>query len=574
MFHLKHRARLVLITTCSLLISTAGCLDVLENDSTSVGSEPLVFVLPESGAEVQQPITIGATGTGITSVSVVLDGETISTDNESPYEWILDPAQFTAGSHELELVAVQNGTRRNVTVNLTLVSESGEEPGEEEEEEEEPTGSGEVEFIVPADGASIQASVVLTVQGAGVTSVRFLLDGSEVANDSSAPFQWTLDPAQVSAGSHALRIEANYNGGTDVHTSSITTIEPSDEPAPPSEVLTAIQNLQPGQWYEIKNTPMDAVAPSPQPQGSFRAIIGAWSGGAFDTKRSQLLVWGGGHGDYSGNEIYGFSMKNFRWTRLTEPSSFGGDPGNGSRRQAHADGGPMSRHTYDMIEYIPQVDRFVAGGGAVLWQDGQFEDQRTRSFNFDTKRWSDVAPAPCASIAAVSAVGPDGRMWMHGSWGSAAKLAAFDPTTNEWSIHVEWDPGWFGYGRNAEIDPNTNKFYAIGSGGITVWDLAKPNEEGQRVSTSGSNDIESRSYPGVAYHPGTKRIVAWSGGSTVYALNAATMTWTSRSTSGVNTSAPSAPGNGTNGRWRYCPDLDVFVVVNATSGNVFVYKHG
>ena len=34
----------------------------------------------------------------------------------------------------------------------------------------------------------------------------------------------------------------------------------------------------------------------------FRAITRAWGGGAFDTRRDRLLLFGGGHNDYGGNE--------------------------------------------------------------------------------------------------------------------------------------------------------------------------------------------------------------------------------------------------------------------------------
>jgi hypothetical protein len=36
--------------------------------------------------------------------------------------------------------------------------------------------------------------------------------------------------------------------------------------------------------------------------------MAAWGGGAHDTKRDRLIVWGGGHGDYGGNELYAFDV--------------------------------------------------------------------------------------------------------------------------------------------------------------------------------------------------------------------------------------------------------------------------
>ena len=48
--------------------------------------------------------------------------------------------------------------------------------------------------------------------------------------------------------------------------------------------------------------------PDPKPPGNAGAITGAWNGAALDTKRNRLLVTGGGHLDYAGNEIYAFDF--------------------------------------------------------------------------------------------------------------------------------------------------------------------------------------------------------------------------------------------------------------------------
>jgi len=39
-----------------------------------------------------------------------------------------------------------------------------------------------------------------------------------------------------------------------------------------------------------------------------------------DTKSNRLIIWGGGHGDYFGNEVYGLDLNNMTMSRLTEPS--------------------------------------------------------------------------------------------------------------------------------------------------------------------------------------------------------------------------------------------------------------
>ena len=102
-----------------------------------------------------------------------------------------------------------------------------------------------------------------------------------------------------------------------------------------------IDNLQPGQWYEFPGTRIRDVLPSPIPQGNPTAML-YYSGGAYDTRRNRLIVWGGGHAAYDGNEVYAFDVAAGKWSRLTEPTAE-----------------PPSVHSYDQL-VVP-----AAAGSAV-----------------------------------------------------------------------------------------------------------------------------------------------------------------------------------------------------------------
>ena len=97
---------------------------------------------------------------------------------------------------------------------------------------------------------------------------------------------------------------------------------PSPAPAPPPVV-----NLPTGLgWDRIPNTKLRAVCPTPDSVSSFSypgscsAVIGAWSGAVADTKRQRLLIWGGGHNDYYGNEVYSLNLGSKKMERLTNPT--------------------------------------------------------------------------------------------------------------------------------------------------------------------------------------------------------------------------------------------------------------
>lgn len=513
------------------------------------GGGSLQFTLPADGTVVDAPLRLAVTGKGISRATFDVDGTVVGDVATAPFEWTIDATAYS-GDHVVTIVAHLDDGEHAMSATLTF------------------TG---VVFLVPADGAVVTAPTALSVEGAAVTSVAFRLDGALALLDDDPPFAWILDPEAVAEGNHEVTVEASVPGGSRSKSIDVRTVR-QDEP-PPGDVLAAIQALEPGEWYEIPDTHLRDVAPVPEPAGSVRNVIGAWSSGAYDTKRDRLIVWGGGHGDYSGNEIYAFSMKSFTWKRLNEPSAFPpGEEQNPFDRVRHPDGAPISRHTYDYLEYVPAVDRFFVGGGAGLWWSGQFEDSTTYLFDFDTLQWSQHGDCPSYGIA-TSAVGPDGRVWMHGAYGSEAVLAAFDATTSTWTRYAELNE-WLGYVRNAEIDPVENKYVVIGDGQVRIWDLDSPNAQHVIATTTGTGPTGAAGdYPGVAYDPATKRLVVWNGGATVYSLDVATLHWTAHATTGVNTTPPSAALNGTNGRWRYVPSLKVFVVVNDTEENVFVYRH-
>jgi hypothetical protein len=341
-----------------------------------------------------------------------------------------------------------------------------------------------------------------------------------------------------------------------------TPLPPDPSALPPAEAIAA---LGPGQWYEIPDSKLDAVKANPPPKGNFENIIAAWSGGAYDTKRDRLIVWGGGHTDYRGNEVYAFSLGTFRWERLTEPSA---GPPKEPDRDTHEDGRPVARHTYDYIEYIPPpVDRLFCGGGGALSYDS-FSDPNTYLFDFERREWETKSKDPMYGTGALCAVGPDGIVWQQGTGDTRRSLASYDALRDTWTTHVEYR-GWLGPKMTAAIDPVQKKFVAIGNGEARVWDLERPYLVPAALDAAGDAAIVQTHSPGIDFEPVRGTLVAWNGGAKVYALDLAAMTWTSRETVG----APEAARYGTYGRWRYVPSRNVFVVVNATRGNVFVYRH-
>ena len=140
------------------------------------------------------------------------------------------------------------------------------------------------------------------------------------------------------------------------------------------------------------------------PPGYAPLLIKAWSGGTVDVNRSRLLVWGGGHADYWGNEMYALDLPTMSIQRIVEPS-----PKTAEAKCASAlpDGTPTSRHTYGGLSYIAHADRFFAVHGSLSpCGDG---DAATWTFNFSANQWQMMLP--------------------NGGAGSYGSMAVYDPVS-------------------------------------------------------------------------------------------------------------------------------------------------
>src|SRR5260370_16608071 len=115
------------------------------------------------------------------------------------------------------------------------------------------------------------------------------------------------------------------------------------------------QGLSPSRgWHQIPNTQLASLCPAdPSIEGNSgcRTIISAWNGGVADTKRDRLIIWGGGHNAYYGNEVYALDLSHMVMLRLTEPSPVTNVM---SCPEEYADGRPSARHTYGGVEYFPE----------------------------------------------------------------------------------------------------------------------------------------------------------------------------------------------------------------------------
>ncbi len=320
--------------------------------------------------------------------------------------------------------------------------------------------------------------------------------------------------------------------------------------------------MEPLTWLAVPDTKMRSVQADPKLyadlQGNgFPNIINAWGGGVLDTQRSRMVIWGGGHNDYYGNEVYAFDIVELQWERLTEPTVDWDNCGDNN-----ADGTANARHTYAGMAYIEHADRFFVSGGALNCTSGSCGADTTWEFDFDTATWTDRQASgahgtQCENNAAYDST--SGIVY----WGDSSGLYAYDYDANSWS-QLNSD---YLYAAATTIDTTRGVLYAIKEGEVTTYDIAGNDFTGQVLATSGGDAYVAGTSMGLAYDPVADRIVGWDGVA-VYAMDPTTSVWEVYDVPG----APEPEVARAWGRWRYVPGINAFVLIAGVDTDVYFFK--
>jgi hypothetical protein len=224
---------------------------------------------------------------------------------------------------------------------------------------------------------------------------------------------------------------------------------------------------------------------------------------------------------------------------------------------------PAARHTYDGLTYIAHADSFFATGGSLSTCGSG--DPATWTYDFTAKKWAmKVAKSPMQTFyGTMAAYDPTSKLVYVKD---QVALYAYSADTNTYTTVASTDAT--DYHLSATIDTKRRKFVMLGQG-VQVVDLATGNLTTMATSNAPAL-VTGTGSPGVAYDPVADRIVAWQGGSNVYALNMDTGVWTQVATGTGPTAA--APAQGTFGRWGYIPQYRVFALINDIDQNAWVFR--
>ena len=170
-------------------------------DVTVDNTAPIVAITsPRAGAFVSGLITVsvqaGDAISGISSVSLHVDGLQQATLTQPPFDFPLNTLLFGSGNHTLTATAVDNsGNQAEASI---IVSFDHIPPA--------------VSITSPASGATVSGTITVTVEASdsisGIASVTLFVDTQPHSTLNQQPFNFTVDTSVLTPGSHTLTVRA------------------------------------------------------------------------------------------------------------------------------------------------------------------------------------------------------------------------------------------------------------------------------------------------------------------------------------------------------------------------------
>ena len=362
----------------------------------------------------------------------------------------------------------------------------------------------------------------------------------------------------------------------------------------PQALAVSAADLQVGKWVAVSSNTVASVSACPNDSCNYSAnegvsgVIDDWTGGAFATNlgaAGSLLIFGGGHSGYLGNEVYAFDVAKGSWSRLTDPVS---PPTCDFSTSTMAGNSPCAGHMYEGLEYSPITNEFVTLPGS---SDGSSVtgSPYPHALNLQTRQWRRVARMPTWG----GTVADDGEgastawdsvhnvIWWHGAWRAFSTsnkvLRKYDPVADTWT---EYPGANIGIDHASAYDNKRQILLTVDgrtSKSVYAYDTSVATPVMYKLNTTGDLTAQQSQAIGLDYDPVTDQFVAWNNGSVVYTLKAPTDwktgTWTWKAISaGSGSASPTRTVNGTYGRFRYVPALNAFIVVNSVTGPTYMYK--
>ena len=336
-------------------------------------------------------------------------------------------------------------------------------------------------------------------------------------------------------------------------------------------------------WYSMPGTNYHSVCPTPMPVGvsDCQGVTEDFAGGVYDSTRNRLTFLGGGHSAYSGNEIYALDLTGAESIlRLNNPtvassvcSTGGSVTPQCSIAGQYLDGRPSPRHTYMQLAYVPTQDYIVMISGATYANGNTPRDAWIwqPSLVGASNEWKKIR-------ADTDGIGPSTTSGAYG------RCTLYDTRNDRVYVRDDFDlwmlvpqpagtaAPWPWVKRNSSgsgdtnenmclYDPKRQRFVIMfdNSTNLYWYDISSTS-----ASTNRQTDATSASCAtamggqrgGWEYDPVQDKYIIWPAGNTIWMM---TPDLPHTCTSVTYSGAPAQSPQGTFGRFRYVPKLNLFV---------------
>jgi len=265
-----------------------------------------------------------------------------------------------------------------------------------------------------------------------------------------------------------------------------------------------------------------------------------WSGAAYGA--DSFWLWGGGHSDYGGNEVYRYDLRAGAWQRygpwLTHDVDDSGclDPRNA----------PISSHSADGLWWA-HGQLWVAGYSGYCRGEGtQQAVHSTWSFSPESGTWT-----PYRALEGVephTALDPVNDLVYH--WSRRYRRDIYDGRTLKVLARSDGPIDYVSDYTNLEVDTRRKVVYGHTNDRLYAWPVdARGHWTGEQQVYEGMPSATA----GMAMRNG--KLYFWSGGNTVRQFDPSNATW-ERYTA---TDAPRREYHRIFSKWQYAPELDAFL---------------
>lgn len=355
-------------------------------------------------------------------------------------------------------------------------------------------------------------------------------------------------------------------------------------------------------WAEITGTNFNTACKTYNTHSGHtgcRSIVDAYSSAAFDPIKQRLLLFGGGHKDYFGNEVYAVNLATTaptitRLTAPTQPYTTYEYCAEGLPYLLSPTGVPLpytapsSRHTFDGLIFVPHANTFLSFGGALAcyasWTSNSFW-----LLNMATLQWEERQPQVELWNAATNMFTlstqplvdrPQRQEGAMLDYDAKEKVVLLHDKVCLYTYNLETNVArrlscqkpaglpQLGYINTGIFDPTTRKFHVLGAKEHYVFSVDAPYTAA-RVGLVGDHTMANAYYPGLTYDTLRKEIVGFDGGDSIWRFDPTKNQWFPLWFAG----GPGARNpTGTYKRFTYVPSQDIYWLVNNGNQNMFTLR--